>query len=110
MCKDLAGGPRVRARVPDRRGHPHQPRGVARLHGARRDGHGWVIGVEDPDSVTHVSVAAREARLAFELSRGGIATSGDAHRFVLHDGKRYATSSIRARAGQSLARRVRSPS
>ena len=57
--------------------------------GARRDGHGWVIGVENPDSVTVASPAAREARLAFELSRGGIATSGDAHRFVLRDGKRY---------------------
>lgn len=57
--------------------------------GARRNGHGWVVGVEDPDSVTHGNAAAREARLAFELSRGGIATSGDAHRFILHDGKRY---------------------
>ena len=57
--------------------------------GARRDGHGWAVGVEDPDSVTHGNAASREARLAFELSRGGIATSGDAHRFILHNGKRY---------------------
>jgi len=57
--------------------------------GARRDGRGWVIGVENPDSVTDAGEGAREARLAFELGRGGIATSGDTHRFVLRDGRRY---------------------
>ena len=57
--------------------------------GPRRDGHGWVIGVENPDSVTDASASAHEARLSFELGRGGIATSGDSRRFVLRDGRRY---------------------
>jgi thiamine biosynthesis lipoprotein len=57
--------------------------------GPRRDGHGWVIGVDDPHGIHVGSAGAREARLAFELSRGGIATSGDTRRFVLRDGRRY---------------------
>ncbi len=57
--------------------------------GPQRDGHGWVVGVENPESVTDVSAAARDARLAFELTRAGIATSGDARRFVLRHGRRY---------------------
>ncbi len=57
--------------------------------GPRRDGHGWVIGIENPESVTDVSAAAREANLVFELKRAGIATSGDARRFVTHNGRRY---------------------
>lgn len=42
----------------------------------------WQVGVERPDT-------AREARLLLELSRGGLATSGDTHRFLLRDGVRY---------------------
>jgi FAD:protein FMN transferase len=42
----------------------------------------WQVGVERPDS-------EREARLLLELSRGGLATSGDTHRFLLRDGVRY---------------------
>jgi len=42
----------------------------------------WQVGVERPDS-------AREARLLLELSQGGLATSGDSHRFLLRDGVRY---------------------
>lgn len=42
----------------------------------------WQVGVERPDS-------EREARLLLELSRGGLATSGDTHRFLLRDGIRY---------------------
>lgn len=57
--------------------------------GARRDGHGWMIGVESPDSVSDVSAVTHAARLAFELSRGAVATSGDARRFVLDGGRRY---------------------
>jgi len=57
--------------------------------GPRSDGRGWVIGVENPESVTDVSAAAREANLVFELKRAGIATSGDARRFILRDGRRY---------------------
>jgi len=42
----------------------------------------WQVGVERPGS-------DREARLLLELSRGGLATSGDTRRFLLHDGVRY---------------------
>src|SRR5579863_5479428 len=42
----------------------------------------WQVGVERPDS-------EREARLLLELSQGGLATSGDSHRFLLRDGVRY---------------------
>lgn len=42
----------------------------------------WQVGVERPGS-------EREARLLLELSRGGLATSGDTKRFVLRDGVRY---------------------
>jgi len=57
--------------------------------GPRRDGHGWIIGVENPEGITDVCTAAREANLVFELKRAGIATSGDARRFVLRHGRRY---------------------
>lgn len=42
----------------------------------------WQVGVERPGS-------EREARLLLELSRGGLATSGDTKRFLLRDGVRY---------------------
>jgi FAD:protein FMN transferase len=42
----------------------------------------WQVGVERPDS-------EREARLLLELKSGGLATSGDTHRFLLRDGIRY---------------------
>jgi thiamine biosynthesis lipoprotein len=42
----------------------------------------WRVGVERPDT-------EREARLLLELSRGGLATSGDTHRFLLRNGVRY---------------------
>ena len=42
----------------------------------------WQVGVERPGS-------EREARLLLELSRGGLATSGDTHRFLLRAGVRY---------------------
>ena len=57
--------------------------------GPRHDGHGWVIGVENPESVMDVSAAARAANLVFELKRAGVATSGDARRFILRQGRRY---------------------
>lgn len=49
----------------------------------RRDGRPWVIGVEDPRRGG--SSPARN----LTLSRGGVATSGDARRFLLKDGVRY---------------------
>src|SRR5579871_4399148 len=42
----------------------------------------WQVGVERPDT-------NREARLLLDFSRGGLATSGDTHRFLLRDGVRY---------------------
>jgi FAD:protein FMN transferase len=48
----------------------------------RRDGQPWRVGIEvahrvgTPERIVH-------------LHRGGLATSGDAHRFVLHEGRRY---------------------
>jgi thiamine biosynthesis lipoprotein len=42
----------------------------------------WQVGVERPDT-------DREARLLLELSHGGLATSGDTHRFLVRDGVRY---------------------
>lgn len=42
----------------------------------------WRVGVEQPDR-------HGEPRLLLELSRGGLATSGDTHRAILVDGVRY---------------------
>ena len=42
----------------------------------------WQVGVARPDT-------EGQARLLLELSRGGLATSGDTHRFLLRDGVRY---------------------
>jgi thiamine biosynthesis lipoprotein len=42
----------------------------------------WRVGVERPDT-------DRDARLLLELSLGGLATSGDTHRFLVVDGVRY---------------------
>ena len=50
--------------------------------GPRHDGRPWIVGVDDP-SRTGEAVAWR-----IELTQGGLATSGDARRFVLHDGRR----------------------
>lgn len=41
----------------------------------------WTIGVEDPNGA--------EAVRHLALLEGALATSGDAHRFLLHEGKRY---------------------
>ncbi len=57
--------------------------------GPRNDGRGWIVGIEQPDSVSDVSAAATTAQSTFELTRGGLATSGDTRRFLLKDGKRY---------------------
>lgn len=42
----------------------------------------WRVGVERPDT-------ERETRLLLELTQGGLATSGDTHRFLERDGIRY---------------------
>lgn len=43
----------------------------------------WLIGVDDPDHTGEASTGA------ISLYQGGLATSGDARRFLLKDGKRY---------------------
>jgi FAD:protein FMN transferase len=49
----------------------------------RADGRYWVIGVDDPRHTGERSVGA------ISVARGGVATSGDARRFLLKDGIRY---------------------
>lgn len=59
--------------------------------GPRRNGHGWIVGVEDPGTLHHerASATAPRSSAEFELIRGGIATSGDTRRYLLKDGVRY---------------------
>jgi thiamine biosynthesis lipoprotein len=49
---------------------------------ARREGQPWAVGVDDPTRPGEASV------YRLEFAHGGLATSGDARRFVLHHGKR----------------------
>ena len=49
---------------------------------ARRDFQPWSVGIERAD---HAEVAER----VIPLQRGALATSGDARRYVFHDGRRY---------------------
>ncbi|HFE37409.1 MAG TPA: FAD:protein FMN transferase [Gammaproteobacteria bacterium] len=51
--------------------------------GPRLDGGGWMIGLDDP------AHTGKQSLSSFELTRGGVATSGDARRFLLSDGVRY---------------------
>ena len=61
---------------------------------ARRDEQPWRVGIED------AARAERAARLV-NLTRGAIATSGDARRFALKDGHRY-SHILDARTGWSI--------
>ena len=49
--------------------------------GPRLDGEAWVVGID--------SGVAGEAAPVMRLAQGGVATSGDANRFLLKDGVRY---------------------
>lgn len=51
--------------------------------GAPADRNGWQVGIEAPDS------DGRIANKIIRLKNGGLATSGDARRFLLKDGIRY---------------------
>jgi thiamine biosynthesis lipoprotein len=51
--------------------------------GERRDGSCWRIGLDDPTATGEHSAGM------IEIRRGGVATSGDARRFLLKDGIRY---------------------
>lgn len=57
----------------------------------RRSTQGWVIGVEQPgQGIQPADINQPSAAVEnFELCRGGVATSGDARRFLLKDGVRY---------------------
>lgn len=56
--------------------------GDLRARGPRRDGQPWQVGIERPGE-------ERTAVETLPLIRGGLATSGDARRFLLKDGIRY---------------------
>jgi len=51
--------------------------------GLRANGSPWRIGVDDPDA------SGAHALAQLQLARGGVATSGDARRFLLKDNIRY---------------------
>ncbi len=51
--------------------------------GPRLNGEPWQVGLQNPDSSSMKTIGR------IELSRGGVATSGDFHRFLLKDGVRY---------------------
>jgi len=53
------------------------------VSGPRFHGKFWVIGVDDPNATGENAIGA------IRVPRGGIATSGDARRFILKDGIRY---------------------
>lgn len=60
--------------------------------GPRANGKGWVVGVSGGapmDVHDGRAYLGKEVPATFLLSRGGIATSGDAYRFLLKDGVRY---------------------
>jgi thiamine biosynthesis lipoprotein len=48
----------------------------------RRGGRAWGIGLDDPDHTGQGTL------YRIDLPRGGLATSGDARRFVMHQGRR----------------------
>lgn len=50
--------------------------------GARRGERPWAVGVDDPDRTGEAAV------YRIDFPRGGLATSGDARRFVRHEGRR----------------------
>jgi len=56
--------------------------GDLRCRGPRSGGEAWHIGIENPD-------AEGDALQMLSLKDGGVATSGDARRFLLKDGVRY---------------------
>lgn len=52
--------------------------------GPRADGQAWCVGIEQPDGAGPTATAAA----VLQLRSGALATSGDARRFVLHEGRR----------------------
>lgn len=54
--------------------------------GPKQNGKGWLVGVEDPDKTSYKK---ENAMKEYELLQGGLATSGDARRYLLKNGVRY---------------------
>jgi thiamine biosynthesis lipoprotein len=54
--------------------------------GPRHQGNGWVVGIETPDASPNTVTPNTKV---YELQQGGLATSGDARRYLLKDGIRY---------------------
>jgi len=54
--------------------------------GSRRDGRGWMVGIETPDAVNGSTDTPSKV---YELRQGALATSGDARRYLLKEGVRY---------------------
>lgn len=74
--------------------------GDVAVRNPRRDGQPWRVGIEASE---HEGTAVRVVR----LTCGGLATSGDSRRFVLHQGRRY-SHIIDARTGWPVADAPRS--
>ena len=58
----------------------------------RKNNQGWLVGVEDPEHPIQTSAQSsntQKPNKLYELSRGGMATSGDSKRYLLKDGIRY---------------------
>jgi len=57
----------------------------------RSNGDAWIIGVEDPQQKNKLKIKSKEMKNLqdYDLSSGGVATSGDAFRFLLKNGIRY---------------------
>jgi FAD:protein FMN transferase len=66
----------------------------------RRDGHPWRVGIE-------AAGRAGAAATIVHLQNGGLATSGDLRRFVLHDGRRL-SHILDARTGRPVENAARS--
>jgi FAD:protein FMN transferase len=64
--------------------------GDIRVTGPRHDNSGWTIGIERSISprLQHGATGLEDIT-KFQISRGGVATSGDARRYLLKDGVRY---------------------
>jgi thiamine biosynthesis lipoprotein len=63
--------------------------GDLQVTGPRRSGWGWFVGVEDPQHAVSRKGSGGTQLRQYELLQGGIATSGDARRYLLRDGVRY---------------------
>jgi len=64
--------------------------GDIRVTGPRRDGTGWVIGIERTLSSRSLQTASVAENIKkFRIDQGGVATSGDARRYLLKDATRY---------------------